>query len=160
MLTVANVGRSLALTPKSRPDIAFVSHIPPMRPIPIPTTTRVNPWRSTSDSTLTARSECHPNADLVYPLADRIGHYAVDADRREQHGKAREDAEERHVEARASGGFHSHLLHRPDMRHRQPFARDAELALDVSTEWVGIRFGADCPGDRHVPIKKRRGAVG
>ena len=59
-----------------------------------------------------AGSQGEAHADLVGALADEVGYDAVDADGRQQHRHAGEDAEEAHVETRSVDGlgedFHRH----------------------------------------------------
>jgi hypothetical protein len=99
-----------------------------------------------------ARSERHADANLLSPMLHGIRHHAIDADRGQEQSNPGEDVEEHHVEIGARSVFRPHLLHRPDVPHRQSAARDTKLWLDVGSERVGFHFGADDPRGRECTI--------
>jgi len=86
-------GGSVALTPKSKPDIRRVSASAATRPIPTPAAVKRTPFPITSFNTCrVARRTSHPDADLACPLIHRIRDHAIDSDSSQQQGQSAEEA--------------------------------------------------------------------
>ena len=58
-------------------------------------------------------------ADFLRALLHRIGHQAVDTDRRERQCDTRENREQRHIEIVSRSGFADDVLHTAEMSHRE-----------------------------------------
>ena len=91
-MTTANVTGSVAVTPKSSDCSVRVMAKDPASPIAMPIRMVRNPWpRIIVTTSRGAGAQGHSHADLARASADRIRHYAKDADccqQQRQHGEA------------------------------------------------------------------------
>ena len=134
----ANVTGSVPATPNSMPPSALPTATAPASPSASPTAASFRLSPTTSPKICRSRrAERQAHADLLRPLRDRVGHHAVDPDRREHQRQPREDRDQRRVEARAADRVRDQLVHRRDARDR-----DAGIELlDRAAQRFGQRRG-------------------
>ena len=98
------------------------------------------------------RAQGHADADLLRAPADRIGHHAVDAQRRQDQRGGGEQVQQQQVEARLPDGVGDHPVHGGHLGHRQVGIQGPHLALDR-----GGQRGAGLGGRSHDQRQVARG---
>ncbi len=111
-----NVAGSSGVRPNNRPSRYRVTAAAPAMPIAIPDHGQHQALiQHQPHDFRTLRAERHADADLACPLSDRVRHHAVNADGRQGHADAGEDAEQDGVHARAGDPIGHDVVHRGDV---------------------------------------------
>ena len=130
--TAAIVAGSVGLTLKSCVCSSRVSTNDAATPTTRPTPREPHPLAEDHpEHALPRRAQRHVDADLLAPLADRVGEDAVGADRGQRQRQTGEITSSCAEEARPRDRLAEHLVHRPQLDDRQRRIHRRDDAADV-----------------------------